>query len=336
MRGRCARLLRSESTERTPHAVSAAARDILISEFMDAEAVEALRRDFDVRYEPGLAQARGDLLAAVAGVRALIVRNVTQVNRELLDAASALEVVGRLGVGLDNIDLDACADRGVAVFPATGANAVSVAEYVLAAMLQLWRPVYGATPRVEAGEWPRQELGGRELAGSRLGLIGLGSVARAVAERASALGMEIAACDPYLAADDPVWTTAERFEAIPDLLRASDAVSIHVPLTESTRGLFDSATLALLAPHALLVNTSRGGIVDEEALVDALRAGRLGGAALDVFEDEPLDAAAGARFAGTPNLLLTPHIAGITEESNRRVSLVTAGNVRRALLGEGS
>ena len=315
--------------------MSAAAADILISEFMDEEAVEALRRDFAVRYEPGLAQSRGDLLAALATVRGLIVRNVTQVDRELLDAATTLEVVGRLGVGLDNIDLEACSERGIAVFPATGANAVSVAEYVLAAMLQLWRPVYGATARVAAGEWPRQQLGGRELAGSRLGLIGLGSVARAVAERARALDMRIAARDPYLPPDAPVWQTAERFEELPALLRASDAVSIHVPLTDSTRGLIDAEALALMQPHALLVNTSRGGIVDEAALVAALRAGRLGGAALDVFADEPLGAEAGARFEATPNLLLTPHIAGITEESNRRVSLVTAQHVRRALLGDG-
>ncbi len=335
MSGRCARLHPGNiRCEGIPHAVCAAASDILISEFIDEEAVEALRGDFAVRYEPGLARARGDLLTAVTAVRALIVRNVTQVDRELLDAATALEVVGRLGVGLDNIDLDACAERGIAVFPATGANAVSVAEYVLAAMLQLWRPVYGATARVAAGEWPRQELGGRELAGSRLGLIGLGSVARTVAERASALGMSTAAHDPYLEPHDAVWEQAERFEALPDLLRSSDAVSIHVPLTDSTRGLLDAEALALLPPHALLINTSRGGIVDEEALVAALRAGRLGGAALDVFADEPLDAAGGARFEGTPNLLLTPHIAGITEESNRRVSLVTAQNVSRALRGE--
>lgn len=312
--------------------MSAAAADILISEFMDEEAVETLRGGFSVRYEPGLAGSRGDLLTAVAAVRALIVRNVTRVDRELIEAAPALEVVGRLGVGLDNIDLDACAERAIAVHPATGANAVSVAEYVLTALLLLRRPAYGATDRVAAGEWPRQELGGRELAGARLGLIGLGSVARTVAERASALGMRIAACDPYLAADDPAWALAERFEALPELLAASDAVSIHVPLTASTRALIDAAALALLPPGALLVNTSRGGIVDEQALVGALRAGRLGGAALDVFEDEPLGAEAGARFADTPNLLLTPHIAGITEESNRRVSLVTAEHVRRALI----
>ena len=146
--------------------MSAAASDILISEFMDEEAVAALRRDCSVQYEPGLAQARDELLAAVASVRALIVRNVTRVDRELLDAAHALEVVGRLGVGLDNIDLDACAERGIAVFPATGANAVSVAEYVLTAMLTLRRPVYGATARVAAGEWPRQ--GARRARAGRL------------------------------------------------------------------------------------------------------------------------------------------------------------------------
>ena len=209
--------------------MSAAASDILISEFMDEEAVEGLRRDCDVRYEPGLAGARDDLLAAVAAVRALIVRNVTRVDRELLDAAPAIEVVGRLGVGLDNIDLDACAERGIAVFPATGANAVSVAEYVLTAMLTLRRPVYGATSRVAAGEWPRQELGGRELAGSRLGLIGLGAVARAVAERASALGMRVAAVDPYLEPGNPAWALADRIEELPDLLRMCAGPALQRP-----------------------------------------------------------------------------------------------------------
>ncbi len=231
--------------------MSAAASDILISEFMDEEAVEALRGECSVQYEPGLARARDDLLAAVAAVRALIVRNVTRVDRELLDAAPALKVVGRLGVGLDNIDLDACAERGIAVFPATGANAVSVAEYVLTAMLTLRRPVYGATARDAAGEWPRQELGGRELAGSRLGLIGLGAVARAVAERASALGMRIAAADPYLEPDDPAWASAERVEELPDLLRMSDALSIHVPSVELVAALLREAHQLVEGPLGL-------------------------------------------------------------------------------------
>ena len=307
---------------------------IVISEFMDGDAVAALRREFAVRYDPDLAADRGALRAAVAPARALIVRNATRVDRGLLAAAPALEVVGRLGVGLDNIDLDACRERGVKVRPAAGANAVSVAEYVLACVMLLRRPVYGATARVAAGEWPRRELAGRELAGGSLGLVGLGGVARAVAARAGALGMRVAAHDPYLAPDDAAWAAAERAPELGPLLAASDAVSVHVPLTGSTRGLIGAEAIARMPPRAVLVNTSRGGVVDEEALTAALRGGRLGGAALDVFAEEPLGAAAGARFAGVPNLLLTPHVAGVTEESNRRVSEATAANVLRALRGE--
>lgn len=304
--------------------------EVVISEFMAEASVDALAADFDVRYDPTLVDDRPGLLAAVADARALVVRNRTRVDAELLASAPRLEVVGRLGVGLDNIDLAACEAHGAAVRPATGANADAVAEYVVAAVLLLVRGVFGSADRVAAGEWPRTEMKGREVAGRRIGLVGFGDIARRVAVRLRALGMTVAAHDPYLADDDPAWEGVERC-ALEDLLSGSDAVSLHVPLVDSTRHLIDAEAIAAMPDGAVLVNTSRGGIVDEDAVVDALRRGHLGGAALDVFESEPLDADAGRRFDGVPNLLLTPHIAGITQESDVRVSAMTAEQVRAVL-----
>lgn len=304
--------------------------DVVVAEFMDETAVADLSGDHDVLYDPTLADRRGALLECLAGARALIVRNRTRVDREVLDAATGLRVVGRLGVGLDNIDLDACEARGVEVRPATGANAVAVAEYVMAAILVLVRRVFDASAEVAAGAWPRERLVGGEVSGRQLGLIGFGAVARQVAVRAAALGMGVVAFDPYLTDDDDAWSLAERVD-IDALLTGSEAVSVHVPLAPETHHLLDAAAIARMPPGAVLVNTARGGVVDEEAVADALRAGRLGGAALDVFETEPLDGEAGARLSGVPNLLLTPHIAGVTQESNRAVGMITAANVREVL-----
>jgi (S)-sulfolactate dehydrogenase len=258
------------------------------------------------------------------------VRNRTQVRGALLEAAPRLEVVGRLGVGLDNIDVAACEARGIAVYPATGANDLSVAEYVITAALMLLRRAWFATGRVAAGEWPRTELMGRELAGKRLGLVGYGAIARVTGRMARDLGMSVAAYDPLLPADHAAWAHALR-QPLTELLKDSDVVSLHVPLTDATRNMIDARAIATMRRGAILVNAARGGVVDEAALCEALRAGHLGGAALDVFAREPVDAASGALFAGVPNLILTPHVAGVTEESNVRVSAVTAEAVARHL-----
>jgi (S)-sulfolactate dehydrogenase len=304
--------------------------EIVISEFMDEAAVRAAFAGRDVLYDPKLVDDPARLAAAVADARALIVRNRTQVRGALLEAAGRLEVVGRLGVGLDNIDVAACEARGIAVYPATGANDLSVAEYVITAALVLLRRAWFATERVAAGGWPRTELMGRELAGKRLGLVGYGAIARVTARMGRGLGMSVAACDPLLPADDAAWREATR-QSLPGLLAESDVVSLHVPLTDATRNMIDAAAIAGTKRGAILVNAARGGVVDEAALVAALRSGHLGGAALDVFAREPVDAATGALFAGVPNLILTPHIAGVTEESNVRVSAVTAEAVARHL-----
>lgn len=304
---------------------------VVVSEFMNEDAVAPLHDSYTVLFDPGLVDDRSRLLTEVAGAEAIIVRNRTQVDVELLDAAPRLRAVGRLGVGLDNIDLAACAERGIAVHPATGANALAVAEYVIAALLMLFRGAYQAKVQMLDGSWPRAALQGRETSGKRLALIGLGGIARLVAERAAALGMGVAAYDPYLPADDEAWKGIEQCESISDVLAGADAVSVHVPLTDDTRHLLDAETMDLLADQAVVINTSRGGIVDDAALASALRNGRLAGAALDVFEEEPLTASGAEMFAGIDNVVLTPHIAGLTAESNSRVSDVTVANVLATL-----
>jgi (S)-sulfolactate dehydrogenase len=304
---------------------------IVISEFMDAAAVAALAAKFDVRHEADLADRRGELLAALPEIDGLIVRNRTQVDRELLAAAGRLRVLGRLGVGLDNIDVEACKARGIQVIPAIGANALAVAEYVVCTVMLLLRGQYFSTPAVVAGEWPRASLGdGRETAGKTLGVVGFGGIGRLTAKLAQGVGMRVIAADAMIPADSPVWRdSGVAPRGLDALLAESDAVTLHVPLTGETRHLIDAARIDRMRPGAVLVNSARGGVVDEAALVAALRAGRLGGAALDVFEREPLPA--GSPLAGVPNLLLTPHVAGITRESNARVSALVAEKVAAAL-----
>jgi len=306
---------------------------VLISEFMDAPAVDALRLRFDVHYAPDMVEQRGALLKAAGDADALIVRNRSQVDAELLAAAPRLRAVGRLGVGLDNIDLPGCAARAIQVVPATGANARAVAEYVIGTMLSLLRGAYAATPDVAAGRWPRAALSqGLEAHGRTLGVVGFGGIGRLAAHLARGLGMRVVGSDAALPPDHPAWqeTGAEPL-ALDELLAQADAVTLHVPLTPDTRHLLDAARIARMRRGAILINTSRGGIVDEAALAAALRSGRLRGAALDVFEQEPLPA--GGPLADAPNLILTPHIAGLTQEANTRVSDMVAAGVTIALTG---
>ncbi len=304
---------------------------IIISEFMDDAAVATLAARFSVLYDRDLVDRRSELETLVADATALIVRNRTQVDEVLLAAAPALKVVGRLGVGLDNIDVTACVARAIDVIPATGANALAVAEYVIGTAMLLLRGAYQASAAVGDGQWPRGPLSnGREIAGTTLGFVGFGGIGRLTANLGQALGMRVIAHDSQLPAESPLWREhrTER-RSLAEVLAQADVVSLHVPLAPDTRGLIDAARLATMKPDAILVNTARGGIVDEAAVAAALRAGRLGGAALDVFEREPLPA--GSPLAGCPNLVLTPHIAGLSRESNTRVSTLIAEKVAAAL-----
>ncbi|MGE5169114.1 MAG: hydroxyacid dehydrogenase [Rudaea sp.] len=308
---------------------------IVISEFMDEAAVSALAARFDVRYESTLVDRPSDLAPQMRDADALIVRNRTLVDAALLDQAPKLRVVGRLGVGLDNIDVEACRARNVAVIPATGANARAVAEYVIATALVLLRGAYASTGAVAGGAWPRAALSnGREVAGKTIGLVGFGGIGRLTGALARAMGMQAIGFDPNVPPAASVWRDEATFpRTLPALLAEADVVSLHVPLRRETRNLIDATRLAEMKRDAILINTARGGVVDERALADALRAGRIAGAALDVFEHEPLGA--DSPLAGCPNLVLTPHIAGVTRESNARVSALIAARVAEALEAAG-
>jgi len=304
---------------------------IVICEFMDETAVARLAEVHQVVHDEHLVERPDDLRAALASADALIVRNRTRVDAALLAFAPLLSVVGRLGVGLDNIDLDACAARQIDVIPATGANATAVAEYVICVAMMLLRGAYRSSPAVAAGEWPRTRLSrGKEMAGKTLGIVGFGGIGRLTGKLGHAMGMRVIAFDALIPHDAAVWAEeATEPHALDALLAVSDVVSLHVPLTPQTRHLLDAQRIARMQRGAILVNTARGGVVDEAALASALASGQLGGAALDVFEDEPL--AAGSALAQCPNLVLTPHIAGVTLESNVRVSMLVAEKVAAAL-----
>jgi len=306
-------------------------KKIVITEFMDIPAVESLKARYTVIYEPKLVDDVERLMREVADADAVIVRNRTQVRGELLAACRQATVIGRLGVGLDNIDVPACEARGMKVIPATGANALAVAEYVIGTAMLLLRGVYQDSAAVAGGKWPRARLSnGREIAGKTLGLVGFGGIGRLTAGLAKGLGMTVVAYDPMLPADAPVWAqTGIAPVNLEQLLAQSDVVSLHVPLTPETRNLLSKERVAQMKAGAVIINSARGHIADEAAIADAIRAGYLGGAAFDVFEPEPLKA--GSPWENCPNVVLTPHVAGVTAESNERVSTLIAAEVAKFL-----
>lgn len=304
---------------------------ILISEFITSQALETLRSKHAVVYEPELYKDRVALIAAMQNIDGLIVRNLTQVNKEVLDGAPKLKVVGRLGVGLENIELPACAERNIKVIPATGANAESVAEYVVGAAIALTRGLIPASIATLKGEWPRPRFSTyHEFLGKTIGIVGFGSIGRVVAKKANAIGLKCVAYDPMLTGNAlELEGLTVPLLSLQGLLEVSDAITLHLPYLPETKNLFNAATLDLMKQGACLVNTARGGIVDENALAERLRSGRLGGAAIDVFMTEPAKDL--SHFSGIENLILTPHIAGVTHESNERVSQMIADEVNRFL-----
>jgi D-3-phosphoglycerate dehydrogenase len=305
----------------------------LITEWMP-NGIELLREHGDVVYDTTLWNDRPRLFDALSDCDALIVRNQTQVDAKLLGASPRLKVVGRLGVGLDNLDLNALRERNVIVVTGGNANAVSVAEYAMAAMMVLSRKLVAADASTKSGMWARATFGaGAELFGKTLGLIGLGDIGARVAKRAVAFGMKVIAHDPLIT---PTHFASAEFDvglvSLDEVLRCSDFISLHVPLIPSTKHLIDHNRISQMKPTAILINSSRGGIVDEVALASALSEKRIGGAALDVREKEPPDSNdALARFE---NVLLTPHIGGLTVEAQARVCVSVAQDVLRVLRGE--
>jgi D-3-phosphoglycerate dehydrogenase len=319
---------------RPPHSLVPGGRAlILVAEFMAEEGLRVLRSFRETRYEPDLWRQPVRLRVLASEAAALVVRNLTPVDGGLLAAAPRLQVVGRLGVGLDNIDLAAARRHGVAVVYAPGANAVATAEFTLTLCLALARRLIPAAAAAASGRWEREAFAGCELAGRVLGVLGLGRIGRLVARRARALGMDVWAYHPSRGADDPeVRELGVRLVEREQLFRSADFVSLHLPLTAETRHLVGQGELALMRPDAFLINTARGGLVDERALARALREGWIAGAALDVREGEPPPRP--DPLEGVPNLILTPHVAGLSREALRLTSLAVADDVVRVLRGQ--
>ena len=299
---------------------------ILITEFMDEDAINLLKNKYDVYYDISLAEDSNSLVKLINKMKALIVRNKTLVTRELIENAPNLTCVGRLGVGLDNIDLNACEEQNITVYPALGANSHSVAEYVICASMLLLRKAYFKKNEMIAGNWPRQESSGSEVYGKTLGLIGFGDIAQKTRDLALGLGIKTVAYDPYLDKDSNVWKETKNL-SLDNLLSISDIISLHIPLSKETKNLIDEKKLRLIKNSSVIINTSRGGIIDENSLAKLLKENKIGGAALDVFNKEPINKENAKKFEGLDNLILTPHIGGVTKESNDRVSKMIAKKI---------
>ncbi len=302
---------------------------ILVADKIALDGLAPLRDDehFELVVRPGLPEA--ELAAALADCDAVVVRSAAKVTRAALAQAERLKVIGRAGVGVDTIDVEAATERGIAVLNAPAGNTISAAELTMALMLALARKISQADRSMHAGGWERGAFSGVELHGKTLGLIGAGRIGSEVARRARAFGMRVTLFDPYLSEER---ARALGGEPLPlnDLLRTADVLSLHVPLTAGTAGLIGEAELALLKPTAMLINAARGGVVQEEALCRALTEGKFAGAALDVFDTEPLPADHPLRRLD--HVILTPHLGASTEEAQQSVALEIAEAVRAALL----
>ncbi|MFO0580644.1 MAG: phosphoglycerate dehydrogenase [Anaeromyxobacter sp.] len=293
---------------------------VLVSDDLSPEAVRILQAaGLEVDVKVGLKPEALEEL--IGGYDGLAVRSATKVTAKLLAKAERLKVIGRAGVGVDNVDLDAATRKGVVVMNTPGGSSVTVAELALAHMLALSRHVAAATASVKAGKWEKKKFQGHELAGKTLGVVGIGAIGSALVERARAMHMKIVAYDPFISAEAAAKLGAELLK-LDELWGRADVVSLHVPLTEQTKNLVNASTLAQMRKGALLVNCARGGIVDEKALADALASGHLGGAALDVFEKEP--PAPDHPLFAIDTFVCTPHLGASTEEAQSAVAIAIA------------
>ncbi len=297
---------------------------VLISDGLDESGKKLLREAARVEDRPGISPA--ELLEAVAGCEALIVRSRSKVTREVLAAGQRLKVVGRAGVGVDNIDLDAARELGVRVVNSPQATTLAVAEHALGLMLALARGIPRADASMKAGEWIKKELEGVELSGKTLGIVGVGNIGAALASRAVALGMRVTGYDPFLS-QDAIRRRGAEAVTLDELYAGADFISLHVPLTGETRGMLGEQALAKMKPGVRIVCTARGGLIDEAALLQALETGQVAGAALDVFAEEPPGA---TRLVRHPRVIATPHVAAQTVEAQQRAAVDIAMEVLRA------
>lgn len=305
--------------------------DVLISENIPGEEMDKLIASCDAVFEPELWKAPDKLTAMIGEFRALIVRNQTQVTRELLAAATKLEIIGRAGVGLDNVDVAAANERGIVVAFTPEQNTNSVAELAIGLMLGLARMIPAGNADTKAGGWKRQKFTGIEIQGKTLGLIGLGRIGASTAAKARALGMDIIAFDPFVDSESlKAMDLRARMLTLDEVLSQSDFISCHLPATAETVRLFNYEKFCLMKPGAFFINTSRGEVVDEDGLLQALQEQKLAGAALDVRAKEP---PAPSPLAEMENVILMPHVGAFTHEGQRRVVGAVCRDVMAVLQG---
>jgi len=304
---------------------------VLVTESIAGAGLEALAEEHEVVIEPGLWSDTEALATALADTDAVLVRNQTKLTRDLIADASNLSVIGRAGAGLDNIDVAAAKEAGIPVVFTPAENSISVAELSLGLMLSMARRIPAADADTKGGGWDRKGFTGTELYGKTLGIVGLGRIGRLVAERANAFGMSVIGADPVVAPDDPdIVRLHVRVVPLESLLEEADFVSCHAPLNDATRGMFGAEQFGAMRPHARFLNTSRGELVQEAALLTALRESRIAGAALDVRETEP---PAVGELERMDNVLLMPHIGAFTEEAQDRVVDVVCADIAAVLAG---
>ncbi|MBC7174289.1 MAG: phosphoglycerate dehydrogenase, partial [Polyangiaceae bacterium] len=285
---------------------------VLVSDKLSETGLKVLRdaSGIDVDYRPGLKEDQ--IVEIIGEYDGLVIRSGTTVTAKIIDAADNLKVIGRAGIGVDNVDVPAASRRGIVVMNTPTGNAVTTAEHALTLLMSLARKIPEADATTKTGKWEKSKFQGREISGKTLGVIGLGNIGRIAANRAQGLTMKVIGVDPFLTAEKAASLGIE-LVTLDELLRRSDFITIHTPLTPDTKHLINDEAFAKMKPSALLVNAARGGIVDEDALVRAIKEKKIAGAAFDVFVKEPL--AADHPFLGLENVILTPHLGASTEEA---------------------
>ncbi|MCZ6464215.1 MAG: phosphoglycerate dehydrogenase [Proteobacteria bacterium] len=302
---------------------------VLVSDPLAPQGLEILRQASGIEVVDRPGASPGELLELIADAEGLVIRSGTKVTAELLERAEKLRVIGRAGIGVDNVDVPKATERGIVVVNTPEGNNVTTAEHAIALLVSLARHIPQATASLKAGRWEKTKFTGMELFNRTLGVIGLGNIGRVVAVRARGLGMKVIACDPYISAE-----AAARLDlplvSFDELLSRADAITVHVPKTKDTTGLFGREAFAKVRPGVLVINAARGGIIDEEALLEALESGQVGGAALDVFEQEPPPD--DHPLLHHDRVICTPHLGASTEQAQVNVSVAVAEQVRDYLL----
>ena len=294
---------------------------VLVSDKLSETAVQIFRdRGIEVDYKPDLGKDKDALLAAIPLYDGLAIRSATKVTPKILEAAKNLKVIGRAGIGVDNVDIPAASSRGIVVMNTPNGNAITTAEHALSLMMALARQIPEANASTHAGKWEKNRFMGVELFNKTLGIIGCGNIGSIVADRALGLKMKVIAFDPFLSPERAIAIGVEKVE-LDDIFKRSDFITLHTPLTDKTRHIVDAAALAKCKKGVRIINCARGGLVVEDALYDALVSGKVAGAALDVFETEP---ASSHKLFGLENVVATPHLGASTGEAQENVALQVA------------